>query len=691
MSGIMNMFVAAKTTIATAVDAFFNYTTLLLNTSSTNGAQNNTFLDSSTNNFSITRNGNTTQGTFTPFSQTGWGNFFDGTGDGFSYSGTVFGSGAWTVELWFYFTGSSFTGPIGFFEGTTDSLILAIMSSTTIRVDEVNVSNDLYTVPTMSANTWYHVAATKDASGNQTLFLNGVRSSTGVTTTSRNFSAATTRIGYSSIGATDFTGYINNLRFVTGTAVYNPLSSTITVPTAPLTAISGTQLLTCQSNRFVDNSTNAFALTPAGTPSVQAFSPFAPTAAYDAAVVGGSGYFDGTGDYLTVGSGTDVDLGTSDFMIEAWYYCLANGTYVSGVISKRVGGAASGWGMTTSGFVCDMAGTWYDSWANPFWVGSTSATGFNSGTSLQKLNQWTHIVVTRQGTDARWFVNGQLLGYFSRTGAIQQLTGSPLAVGLNGTTAEQPFIGFLSNCRVVVGSVPTGYQTSSTTLNAQIFTPPTAPVTTTSQGATSGNVKYIGNFINSGIFDSAAKNDLETRGNAQVSTTEAKFGTTSMYFAADGDFLTTPYSPNLVFGTGDFTFECQLYWTGGANENNLIMNNASGGFNVKLVATTAANWGLDNAYVGQVADFGTAPTKNVWHHIAITRASGTLYAFIDGTQVFSGANSTNFTNTNTWYVASNGFSSAFRITGYIDDLRITKGYARYTASFTPPAAAFPLL
>ena len=75
MSGIMNMLVAAKTTIAAAIDAYFNNTTLLLNTSSTNGAQNNTFLDSSTNNFTITRNGNTTQGTFTPFSQTGWSNF----------------------------------------------------------------------------------------------------------------------------------------------------------------------------------------------------------------------------------------------------------------------------------------------------------------------------------------------------------------------------------------------------------------------------------------------------------------------------------------------------------------------------------------------------------------------------------------------------------------------------------------
>ena len=81
MSGIMSMLLGARTAIAAAVDEFFNRVTLLLPGDGTNGAQNNTFLDSSTNNFTITRNGNTTQGTFSPFSQTGWSNYFDGSGD----------------------------------------------------------------------------------------------------------------------------------------------------------------------------------------------------------------------------------------------------------------------------------------------------------------------------------------------------------------------------------------------------------------------------------------------------------------------------------------------------------------------------------------------------------------------------------------------------------------------------------
>ena len=43
------------------------------------------------------------------------------------------------------------------------------------------------------------------------------------------------------------------------------------------------------------------------------------------------------------------------------------------------------------------------------------------------------------------------------------------------------------------------------------------------------------------------------------------------------------------------------------------------------------------------------------------------------------------------YIGASDYNSGSSeyLTGYIDDLRITKGYARYTATFTPPTAAFP--
>jgi hypothetical protein len=656
------------------------------------GHNNHAFIDESTSKSLITRNGNTTQGTFTPFSQTGWSNYFGATGTYLTVtSQPLINVNDWTVEFWMYPT--QFNNNGGIFGasnggGTNPKLYLYVTGANLIIE---GYSGGFFTAlstaqPTL--NQWTYVSVSRSSStGNAYIYYNGVLQGSAaavpaITGITGGFSLLSNGEG-SSAG---FYGYMSNMR-VSNVARYT--GSSYSVPTTASTAIANTTLLTAQSNRFVDNSSNGYAIAVTGTPSVQAFSPFAPTAAYDAAIVGGSGYFDGTGDYLSVGVGTDFNLGTSDFSMEFWYYCTAVGSYAPGLVCKRVGGVATGWGMQASGFTCDMGGTWYDSWSNPYWVGSIATAGFNAGTSLTKLNQWTHVVLTRQGTNARWFVNGQLLGYQSRTGAIQQLTGSTLSIGLNGTTAEQPFTGYLSGGRICIGSVPTEYQTSSTTLNAQIFTPSTAPVTLTSQGAASANVKYIGNFTNAGIFDSTAKNVFETVGDAKVNTAQSKFsGSGAMYFAGSGNYLRAPYSPNLVFGTADFTFECQLYWTGGNSENNVIMNNASGGFNLKLQATNAANWALENSYVGQVADFGTAPTKNTWHHIAITRASGTLRAFIDGTQVYSGANATDFTNTAAWAIGGNLSSNSLYMTGFLYDLRITKGYARYTTTFTPPTKSF---
>ena len=86
-------------------DVYFNLVTLLLNTTSTNGAQNNTFIDDSVNNFTITRNGDATQGSFTPFSQTGWSGIFNTSTTYLTVTDTAnlrFGSGNFTIEAFVF-------------------------------------------------------------------------------------------------------------------------------------------------------------------------------------------------------------------------------------------------------------------------------------------------------------------------------------------------------------------------------------------------------------------------------------------------------------------------------------------------------------------------------------------------------------------------------------------------------------
>jgi len=87
-------------------DPQFNYVTMLLHGDGTNGAQNNTFLDSSTNNYTITRYGNTTQGSFSPYGSN-WSNYFDGSGDYLTCSVSVPATGAFTVEMFVFPTSTA--------------------------------------------------------------------------------------------------------------------------------------------------------------------------------------------------------------------------------------------------------------------------------------------------------------------------------------------------------------------------------------------------------------------------------------------------------------------------------------------------------------------------------------------------------------------------------------------------------
>ena len=148
---------------------------------------------------------------------------------------------------------------------------------------------------------WYHIVLTRTTANLYSIYVNGALVASGTNTTSM---TANTTIGYHRSSATSYMyGYLANFRS-TNSLVY---SGSFMPPAAPLTAITNTILLTCQSNRFVDNSASSFTLTANGSPSVQRFSPFNPTSAYSTATIGGSGYFDGSGDYLK------PNMATSDF------------------------------------------------------------------------------------------------------------------------------------------------------------------------------------------------------------------------------------------------------------------------------------------------------------------------------------------------------------------------------------------
>jgi len=217
------------------------------------------------------------------------------------------------------------------------------------------------------------------------------------------------------------------------------------------------------------------------------------------------------------------------------------------------------------------------------------------------------------------------------------------------------------------------------------ITPPTTPLTAIT------NTSLLLNFTNAGIYDAATINDAQTVGNAQVSTTQAKFGTTSMYFDGTGDWLTMPGRSELAFGTSDFTVE---FWMYVAANGPRILYDSRPASTSGAYPTIYINSSNKLIYIANSADRITGTTTislNQWYHVALARSGTSTKLFLDGVQEGSTyTDSTNYLNgTNRPIVGANGNNTSFdNYNGYIDELRITNGYARYTGNFTPPSAPF---
>jgi hypothetical protein len=267
------------------------------------------------------------------------------------------------------------------------------------------------------------------------------------------------------------------------------------------------------------------------------------------------------------------------------------------------------------------------------------------------------------------FANGVQLGATATNSTTFPNIAASVWVGtLQNPTAES-FVGYMCDMRVVKSSVYTS-----------AFTPPTAPVTAVA------NTQLLLNYTNAGIIDNTMINNLETVGNAQISTAQSKFGGSSMYFDGTGDYLTTPFSPLTQFGTGDFTIEFWLYRTGGSVYQTILDTRSSGTASPWAVLLNSSN----QPYILIASDITSsiAVASATWTHIAICRASGTLRIFNDGVVGYSGANSTSMMPTGPLRIGKT-IDNVYDLNGYIDDLRVTKGYARYTTTFTPPTAELP--
>jgi hypothetical protein len=189
------------------------------------------------------------------------------------------------------------------------------------------------------------------------------------------------------------------------------------------------------------------------------------------------------------------------------------------------------------------------------------------------------------------------------------------------------------------------------------------------------------------ITDRAGK-IVFANGDAKLSTAEKKFGTASLAIDGVGDYANIASQPDFAYGTDDFTIEFWMYRVGSGVSQFLIEQRTSASAQVvPYIFLNASNEIQYNSNAVNRIAGGVIP-QNTWTHIALSRSGTDTKLFVNGTQ--TGAT---FTGDTQNYIQSPlrigaRWDGGVGLNGYIDEVRITKGIARYTANFTAPTSAF---
>ncbi len=382
-----------------------------------------------------------------------------------------------------------------------------------------------------------------------------------------------------------------------------------------------------------------------------------------------SAYFDGNGDYLSIPSHEDFRFGFGDFTVEAWVYL----TKWDQVIIDH--------GDST------IVGTWrlyVDSAGHLNWLTSTGSAwttvAATTSTSVVTKHQWVFLSVTRSGGVTRTKINGSNTGVGSGADNVNY-SGAPtlLTIGaqVNQRDATKDVNGYIDDVRITKGVArygspafnPPGDELSSTWIDPYINS---TTLLLHMDGADNGTV-----------FTDEKGNTVTAFGDVVTKIAEKKFGFSSAYFDGTGDYLSIS-SRNIYFN-GDFTVEAWVYltdWDCVLFENDNYPNR----WHLYVDASGHARWLVTGA--STVYASGPSIAKNQWVHVAVVRFSGVTSVALNGS--FTPGDSDTLTNAGGGATLRIGLDTpeTYPLQGYVDEVRITDGIARYPIDFSVPTRAF---
>ena len=197
---------------------------------------------------------------------------------------------------------------------------------------------------------------------------------------------------------------------------------------------------------------------------------------------------------------------------------------------------------------------------------------------------------------------------------------------------------------------------------------------------------------------------LTAHGNAQISTSKYKYGAGSLSFdGTPGTYVSAAQDSAFAFGTGDFTVEMWVWLNSYGSGYNPPANPEYGSwmFDTRSMGTGSPgiSFGMRHDdgrlltfYNSNIQMYGTTGLSlGIWTHLAFVRSGNTLYFYVNGVLDQSGPINYNFTTDYCFLGTASDLliDPKLKFDGYMDEVRVTKGYARYTGTFTPPASSFP--
>ena len=603
--------------------------------------------------------------------------YFDGSGDVITTTtaGTA-GVGVYTMECWFYIqslqTGALMAQrPSDPTTGNYAQWLLYVSSGGELKMYNGVSGDHVFNAGSVSVGRWYHVAVTRNSSFLVTCYLNGESKATRTNQTA-NWNYAPFSVGANANGEQPFKGYISDVRWMPGTLKY---TGNFTIPSAPLTAETGTNiLLSGAGSQIFDTSqttkTEGLSITgPVMSPAIQHFSENTIS-------------FDGTNDtigindvlqrkVLRLASYDDNDYGTREnWTIESWIY--KTNTAEACLYSQRDSSTAE-IGLfldhNISGYSAGDVSIEYDSAQYTFDAGIIQ-------------NAWQHIAYQRNGTKVQWYSGGVLKDVRTEPASLINYAATAYIGSWQGSSRW--FGGYMHDFRITNGTAKFPYHSTPITLTQT--NSGMTKLDNTTVTATASNVKFLGCHASTIVDGSPDANTITVNGDTSVSTfspdNNPASSMRSLKFDGSGDHISAPVSS--APGTDDWTVEYWVYHNDLGSDNEIHVS-----FGTYAPAFYYRGSGSNYRFTLYHAGAGLSgnvfmtirPQEKKWYHLAWVHdtSENKVALFIDGAFYGDVTYSGNITST-ALTIGDDNTSSW--MDGYISNLRYTK-QKLYTSNFTP--------